>query len=121
MVGEIISIGLFFQLFICAISLAVYLVAIASNVTLAVNFVVMLVGISVTLLSSYMYCYLSENITIMLEAIGDIFYEFAWYHLPPKQQTLFLLPIQRTQIEFRLTGLGIVDCSLGVFLSVSLL
>lgn len=120
LIGEIMTIGLFFQLLICAISLAVYLVAIASNAAATITFAVILVGISVTLISTYMYCYLSERVTTTLEVIGDAFYEFTWYRLPPKQQSLFLLPIQRTQIYFRLTGLGIVDCSLGVFLSVSI-
>lgn len=118
MVGEIMSIGLFFQLLICAVSLAVYMLAITSNPSPTVNFFVMLVGLTVTLTSTYIYCYLSENITTTLTEVGDIFYHFNWYNLPPRQQKLLMLPIQRAHIELRLTGLGIVNVSLGVFLSV---
>lgn len=116
MVREIMSIGLFFQLLVCATSLAVYMVAIASNLTLTVNFFIMLIGLSVTISSTSVYCYLSENISTSLEMIGDIFFDFAWYRLTPKHQILIQLPIRRSQNNFRLTGLGIVECSLGVLL-----
>lgn len=94
------------------------MVAMTSNPHLNVNFGVMLFGLCVTILSIYILCFLSENVTNTLEAIGDIFYNSAWYRLPPKQQELFIVPIQRAQINFRLSGIGIVECSLKVFLSV---
>lgn len=58
--------------------------------------------------------------TDLLE-IGDIFYNSAWYRLPIKEQRLLALPIQRSQREFRLSGLGFLDCSLAVYSSVKLL
>lgn len=94
------------------------MVAMTSNPHLNVNFGVMLFGLCVTILSIYILCFLSENVTNTLEAIGDIFYNSAWYRLPPKQQELFIVPIQRAQINFRLSGIGIVECSLKVFLLV---
>lgn len=64
-------------------------------------------------------CVFSEVITHDLCTIADIFYGYAWYRLPVKQQKLFILPIQRANKALRLTGLGLVDCSLRVFASVS--
>lgn len=120
MVRDIISIGLFFQLLVCATSLAIYMIAIASNPTPTMNFFIMLIGLSLTISSASVFCYFSENLTTSLEVIGDVFYDFAWYRLPSRQQGLIKLPIQRAQINFRLTGLGIIECSLGVLLKVSI-
>lgn len=117
-IREILSIGLFFQLLVCAVSLAVFMIGLESNPHLNLIAFIMLIGVSVTLTSTGIPCYLSENVTNALEAIGDIFFDCAWYHLPPKQQKLFLLPLQRSQKTFRFTGLGLVECSLGVFLGV---
>lgn len=66
------------------------------------------------------YCFASECVTSDLMEIGDIFYNSPWYRLPLKQQKLLTLPIQQAQREFRLSGLGLVDCSLEVFSSVKL-
>lgn len=118
LVSEIMSIGLFFQLLVCAGTVAVYMVGIDSNPHLNVNLGVLCIGMSVTLSSTAIYCYLSENVTTALEEIGNTFFEFDWSRLPPKHQKLFLLPIQRSQLNFRLTGLKLVDCSLRVFSSV---
>lgn len=118
MVGEIMSSSLFFQLLFCAISLAVYMVAFASNLSPSMNLLMMVLGVSVTTAATSVYCYLSENITNSLEDAGDIFYGFPWYRLPAKQHILFQLPIRRAQKNFRLTGLGIVECSLSVLLQV---
>lgn len=121
MVRDIMSVGLFFQLLVCATSLAIYMVAIASNPSPTVNFFIMLIGLFLTISSSSVFCYFSENLTTAMEVIGDAFYDFAWYRLTSKQQTLIKLPIQRAQINFRLTGLGIIECSLGVLLTVRII
>lgn len=112
------SAGLFFQLLVCAVSLAVYMIGIESNSNFSVSFLVSIVGLTDTILSTYAYCFLSEYVTYELSSIGDHFYNGAWYRLPVKQQQLFILPIQRAQLEFRINGLGIVECSLRVFASV---
>lgn len=67
------------------------------------------------------YCAFSEKVTNDLFESGDLFYESPWYRLPVKLQKLYILPVQRSQKEFRLSGLGIIECSLGVFASVGLL
>lgn len=67
----------------------------------------------------YAYCSASERVTSYLLDVGEMFYNSAWYQLPVKQQKLLVLPIQRAEREFRLSGLGLFDCSLAVFSSVS--
>lgn len=66
----------------------------------------------------YVYCRFSENITSKSLEIGDIVYNSLWYKMPLKEQKLIILMIQRSQKEFRLSGLGLVDCSLATFLAV---
>lgn len=116
-VGRIMSVGLFFQLLICAVSMAVYMYGIETNSLL--GRCVSVTGLTNVLISTYIYCLLSENITRDLSAIGDIFYDCIWYQLPVKHQKLFSVPIQRGQTEYRMTGLGLVECSLRSFTTVS--
>lgn len=118
-IGDIMSVGLFFQLLVCAISLAIYSVGLESNDILSMRFFISAIGLTNTISSTYAYCYLSEYVTYNLAMVGDYFYSCAWYCLPIKQQQLFILPIQRAQLKFRINGLGIVECSLRVFSSVT--
>lgn len=111
--------AIFYQLLLCAVILAVYLFTIQVTELFSFGSLVSFVGILCIVGPTYIYCMLSENITIKIYEIGDGFYNIAWYRLPIKQQKLFILPIQRSQSEFRLMGLGLVDCSLGVFSAVS--
>lgn len=66
----------------------------------------------------YIYSYFSETITTNSFAIGEDPYNSLWYKMPMKQQKAVMLMIMRSQIEFRLTGVGMVDCSLETFLAV---
>lgn len=113
------SVGIFFQLLVCASLLAIYMVGIEADGNLGVNVLISLVGVAANVIISFLFCFLSENLTHKLSTIGDHFYNYAWYRLPIKQQQLFIFPIQRTQKEFRINGLGIVECSLKVFVSVN--
>lgn len=70
------------------------------------------------LVTTFIYCYLSERVTADLLFVGDIFYASLWYHLPSKQGKLLKLSIERSQWEFRLKGFELINCSLSVFLSV---
>lgn len=111
---------LFIQLLMSAITIAFILFSIESHdQAFNVTFLLPLVAVIVVLITLFMYCKLSENITCDLYAIGDIFYESAWYRLTVKQQQMFVLPVQRAQSKFRLTGLGIFECSLETYLTVS--
>lgn len=46
------------------------------------------------------FCYLSEHITAALLKIGDAFSESIWYRLPPGQQKLVALSMNRSQKAF---------------------
>lgn len=120
-VGEIMSVGLFFQLLVCAASIAVYMVGMEKSVPFSMGFFLGLCGFVTVITTTYVYCFLSENVSSDLEAIGDGFYDYEWYQLSARQQQLFGLTIQRAQKAFRMNGLGLVECSLRVYASVSLL
>lgn len=71
---------------------------------------------TMTASTTYVFCYFAENVTDDLLSISDSFYQSNWYQYPAKQQrTLFMLAIRRAQSECRMSGLGLVDCSLGVY------
>lgn len=118
MFGDTIGTALFYQLLMSAIEIAYFTVGIESESSS--HLVVCLVGVSSVLLPTFFFCKLSENITADLEEIGDAFYNCAWYYLAVSHQKTFILPISRSQKTYRLTGLGIVQCSLAIFLSVSI-
>lgn len=113
------SVSLFFQLLICAASLAVYLVGLEASSFLELSFYVTLSGITVALVPTYLFCLLSENVSLDLGAIGASFYDCAWYQLPVRQQLMFVMPIQRGQQTYHMSGLDLVDCSLRAFTMVS--
>lgn len=119
-IAKVMSPVLFILLLSYAVNLAIFLVDLdavkgynilyAYGVTTTFsNFVIQLV----------IYSRLSENITDDLFASGDLFYELPWYRLPLKLQKLYAMPIHRSQKEFRLSGLGIIECSMRVCASVS--
>lgn len=66
----------------------------------------------------FIYCYFSEKITNISFGIGEIVYISSWYAMPFKQQKTIVMMIRDAQVEFRLNGLGIIDCSLSTFLAV---
>lgn len=66
----------------------------------------------------YIYCYFSETITANSFKIGDYAYDLLWYKMWLKQQKAIMMIIGRSQKRFRLTGLGLIDCSMETFLTV---
>lgn len=117
-ISDVMSPILFFLLVSYAIIIAVFLLnfeqideislTVYGMVSAFINFIAQLV----------IYSRLSENISEDLFATGDLFYQSPWYQLPPRLQLFYILPIQRPQKAFRLKGLGIIECSLGVCASV---
>lgn len=67
------------------------------------------------LLMTFTICYLSETLTSSMNEIGSAFNDMAWYRLPIKAQMLMIPVVQYEQREFRLNGMGFVDCSFEVF------
>lgn len=111
----------FFFLLLCsAINTAILLLAVDVDNLFTITTVSVIDGLVFVFVQTFFYCYLSEGVTSKLRSIGDIFYESAWYQLPVKQQQMVQLPILQSEREFRLMGLGIIDCSLWVFVSVSI-
>lgn len=119
-IGDSMSTVFFYQLLFCAINTAFFLFVIESCALFSLSTLVCFVGISSVLVPAFFFCKLSENVTFELEVIGDSFYDCSWYCLSVKQQKLFILVIGRSQKATRMNGLGIIQCSLGVFTSVSL-
>lgn len=117
-VGESLSEIIFYQMLFSAIELASYMFAMDETQGMSLTNVTAVIGALTVLLPTYLFCKLSENVTAKLWMTGNAFYECSWYRLSAKQQKLVLLPIQRSSQEFRMNGLGIVDCSLAIFTTV---
>lgn len=66
----------------------------------------------------YVFCYVSENITAKALDNANIAYNATWYELPNNTQKAFIMIIMRSQESYRIIGLGMIDCSLEVFLKV---
>lgn len=113
------SVLIFFQMLFSATELASFLFAIDETKGMDLMNGTAILGGWTILMPTYLFCQLSENVSVSMQMISDAFYGCAWYCLSAKQQTLFLLPMQRAQKEIRINGLGIVDCSLAVFASVN--
>lgn len=72
-----------------------------------------------SLMPTYIYCHLSNEVMFSFAEIGDIFYECPWYKLHRRQKQMLLLAIQRAQQGFCFNGLGLIYCTLDGFLSVN--
>lgn len=116
---HIVSELLLYQLLMCAAATAIDLFALESNGIFSAHSLATAYDLIIVLAMTFMYCYLSEALSSSMYEIGGIFYGMAWYQLPAKKQVLIRLPIQQSQREFRLEGVGLVDCSLDVFGKVS--
>lgn len=103
----------------CSISIAFNLFVLEFIDNVVVKYMAFL-NISMNFEIVFAYFYLSERITTDLLSIGDLFYNSTWYQqLSAKQQKCLTVSMIRSQCEIRLTGFGIVDCSLITFSKVS--
>lgn len=112
---------LFYQLMFCAINMAIFLVALHSNGFVSLIAFTTYAGILSVLIPTFIYCYLSDNLATDTYSVADIFYGFHWYRLPVQQQRLFTLIIRQSQKELRVTGFGVIDCSLAAFAVVNII
>lgn len=99
----------------CAAATAVNLFALESTGLFSLRAMPSEYDLMIVLTLTFIYCYFSEQLTSHLYEIDDIFYGLTWYQLPIKTQKLLIPTIQHSQQEFRLNGIGFVDCSLLVF------
>lgn len=116
--SRIMSAFLFYQLLFSAMSTGLFLVAIDFDHLLTVATICSIEGVLCLLASTFIFCSMSEHLTSTLLSIGDIFYERAWYRMSVKHQQIIILAIHRSQMKFRLMGLGMIECSLSVYTSV---
>lgn len=118
-VGYVTLDVVFYQLMVCAVIIAFNLFALDIATATILHSIVSLGELLSTIVPTYIYCSLSEYFTANLLEIGEVFYASTWYNFRVKYQKLLKMPIMRSQREVRLSGLGLIDCSLNVFLSVN--
>lgn len=117
-ISDVMSTILFLLLLSYSITIAALLISLQLLNTLTVASFGLVIAVVNILTQILIYCAFSENMTHDLLATGDIFYNSPWYRLSVTLQKLYVLSILRPQRKFRLSGLGIIECSLGVFASV---
>lgn len=104
----------------CTVVIAFNLCVLEMSATVNLEAIVALLSLLFILSMTFAHFYLSEWITTDLLSIGDTFYNSEWHRaITAKRRQFLVLPIQLTQREFRLQGLGLFDCSLAFFLSVN--
>lgn len=114
----LLSAVVFGVLVTCIIFLALILFSL--DQTDQINFALLLnlIGLSTYLSIAYIYSYFSDTMTANSYKIGDATYNSVWNRMSVEQQKAIMLIIRRSQKKIRLTGLGMVDCSLETFLKV---
>lgn len=120
-IRDLMSGLLFTVLFSCILMLALNFFSL--DQTVVINFALLynLQCLTIFLVTSYIYSRFSENITANSFKIADNTYNNSlWYAMAVKQQKALILLIARSQKEFRLTGLGMVNCSLATFSTVKI-
>lgn len=115
---SITEIFLFTLILLVTLVIATSLSAVELNVALSLDVFNALIDLVMLLAGCFAYCYGSDCVTLGLLEVSQIFYDSSWYYLAAKKQKLLVLPIQRAQREFRLRGLGLIDCSMVVYSSV---
>lgn len=112
---------LFNQLLICILFIALLLFSIdemgqRDDSTVPLNWTCLIAYLAIC----FVYCRFSEDIKQKSFGIGDAAYNsLFWYEIPIMEQNAIFLIIKQSRKSFRLTGLGMVDCSLATFLTVS--
>lgn len=114
--------GILFNILLsCVLLLALSLFSLNQSIVLNVRLAANLNLLLIYLMACYIYSYFSEAVTTNSFKIGDDVYNSLWNEMPVKQQKVIILIINRSQKEFRLRGLGMIDCSLAKFLAVVLI
>lgn len=74
--ADIMSAGIFFQLLVCGVSLAIYMVSM-EDFDIDGRYLVALSGLMFTLIPTYICCKYSEQVTHNLGIVGDVFFQAA--------------------------------------------
>ena len=72
----------------------------------------------VSLTWPFFFCYYATFTTNRVAALAQTAYNSNWFDWPPELQKYVILIIARSQEPVRLTGLGLIYCSLEVFAKV---
>lgn len=118
--SQILNEVLFYMLLTCSVVVAFNLAAFDSNKAINLETIMAFYNLFCILATTFVYCYLAEEVTSILLDIGNTFYHSIWYEWPAEQQQIVILVIQRASKAFRLKSMGLIDCSLYVFSSVGL-
>lgn len=68
---------------------------------------------------NYITCNYASIITEKLSSVSIIVSDSKWYMYPLDVQKLLPLFIQRTQSQYRITGYGVITCSMATYLAVN--
>lgn len=105
----------------CVLYLALMLYSLDQATVIDVALFIKVTSLSTMLIVGHMCCHFSETITTNSFKIGEDAYDLLWNEMTVNQQKAIVLIIARSRIEFRLTGLGLIDCSLRSFLTVTII
>lgn len=110
---------LFYELAGCIVYIAFILFALDQSMK-EMNFDTLLTidCLMTTNFLNFILCHFSEELTQRSFDVADIIFKSKWYKLSIKQQQLLVMPIHRSQKEFRLKGHKIIECSMETFLTV---
>lgn len=119
-IGDLTSSLLFNQLLTCILFLALNLFSLDQSVKFNMSLILNVNCLIQYVVICFIYCYFSEKVTQISFEIGEISYDSSWYEFPIGLQKLTILMISNSQREFRFKGLGMIDCSLATFSTVSI-
>lgn len=113
--------GILFIVLLSCVSYLTFIFFAVDQSNINFDLFVNLSALATVLSISYIYCHFSENMTTNSIKVGEKAYNLLWYKMTMKQQMAVMLIIGRSQREFRLDGLGFIDCSLATFLAVTII
>lgn len=117
----IMSGPLFCDLLGCVLFIAFSLFALDKSLDeINYNTIICIECLTTSILTTFILCSLSEQMTSQSYRMADTLFESKWYGLPVTEQKWLILLIQRSGKEFRLNGYKIIDCSLKTFVAVCL-
>lgn len=110
---------LFLRLLACSAIVALNLFAMELSDTVSLETIAAVYDMVTILAMTFLHCYYAETVTKALLGVGDAFFESSWYTGAIGQNAIVLLmPIQRSQRQFRMVTFNMIECSLTVFLKV---
>lgn len=119
MVRTSMSALIFYQLLMCATVVAFNMFNFMVNgIAINFDFIVSFYELLCSVIPTFIYSYIANEVMSSLLYVGDIFFECPWYELTPNQQKLLILVIERAQVKFYFDGFSLVHCSLHTFTSV---